>query len=154
MNPIRPCAACSRIAEAVLGEAATFGRRTAAGTAEDAPARVCGDHLPLIVATTSPQQLAGWLSSRLSHPTDEGTCFLCETVRREESAPAPVSPSGLACARHGEPDAEELGALRAVLGRIASGERLTHAREVSALRIALIRVASVRGTAAHVFRIE
>jgi len=154
MNPVRPCAACMRIAEAVLQEAASFGRRIAAGEDQGVNAGICAAHLPVIVATTSPQQLAAWLSARLSNPAEDRPCFLCEAAGQEEAAAAPGGPGGLACARHGEPDAEELSTLRAVLDRIAAGERLPHAREVSALRIALIRVASVRGAPAHVFRIE
>lgn len=154
MNLIRPCATCDRIADAVYREAATFGHRIAAGEDQGAKSGVCDDHLPLIVATTGPQQLAAWLSARLPNPAEDGPCFLCDTVSREEAAARPVGPAGLACVRHGEPDAGDLEALRAVLDRISAGERLSREREVSALRIALIRVASVRGTAAHVFRIE
>ncbi len=154
MSPIRPCPTCDRIADAVYREAAFFGHHIATGEDQGAMRVVCDDHLPLIVATTSPQQLAAWLSARLSNPAEDGSCFLCEALRREEAAAQPVGPAGLPCVRHGEPDKGDLEALRAVLHRIAGGERLSRDREVSALRIALIRVASVRGTAAHVFRIE
>jgi hypothetical protein len=154
MNPIRPCAACHRIANAVFREAASFGRRIAAGEEGGVSATVCVDHLPLIVATTSPQQLAAWLSARLFAPVQDGPCLLCEAARQEEVAAAPGRLAGLPCARHGTPDPGELETLKAVLDRIASGERLPHAQEVSALRIALVRMASVRGTAAHIFRIE
>lgn len=154
MNLIRPCAACDRIADAVFREAASFGRRIAAVEEGGLAAGICADHLPLIVATTSPQQLAAWLSARLQAPVQDGPCFLCEAVHREEAAAAPGPLAGLPCFRHGTPDPGELEALKAVLDRIASGERFSHAREVSALRIALVRVASVRGSPAHIFRIE
>jgi len=154
MNLIRPCAACDRIADTVFREAASFGRRIAIGAEQGLSAVVCADHLPLIVATTSPQQLAAWLSARLPAPVQDGPCFLCEAAHQEEAAAAPGGLAGLPCFRHGTPDPGELEALKAVLDRIASGERLPHAREVSAIRIALVRVASVRGSSAHIFRIE
>jgi hypothetical protein len=154
MNLIRPCAACDRIADAVFREVASFGRRIAIGAEQGLSAVVCADHLPLIVATTSPQQLAAWLSARLLAPVQDGPCLLCEAAHREEASAAPGPISGLPCVRHGTPDPGELETLKAVLDRIASGERLPHAREVSALRIALVRVASVHGTAVHIFRIE
>jgi hypothetical protein len=154
VNAIRPCATCDRIADAVFRESASFGRRIAAGEDQGVNAGVCAAHLPMIVATTAPQQLAVWLSARLSNPVEDQACFLCEAARQGEAAAAPGRPAGVPCARHGTPDPGELEALKAVLDRIASGERLPHAREVSALRIALVRVASVRGSAVHIFRIE
>jgi hypothetical protein len=154
VNSIRACAACDRIVDAVFREAASFGHRIAAGEERGVSATVCADHLPLIVATTSPQQLAAWLSARLGAPVQEGPCFLCEAEHREEASAAPGPLSGLPCVRHGTPDPGELETLKAVLDRIASGERLPHAREVSAIRIALVRVASIRGSSAHIFRIE
>ena len=151
------CTVCLRTVGALFKDAGLFGSRIVAGKAGERGMQICDDHLPLIVAVTAPRELAGWLLEALG-PRDEppkGFCYLCETaIRAEAEALRQAGPRGVACGRHGPSDSRELGKMKELLVRIAAGERLLYMEELSAIRAALIARASMRGSQAHVLKLE
>lgn len=151
------CTICLSMVGALFKDAGIFGSRVGAGRAGERGMQICDDHLPLIVAVTAPRELAAWLlaaSARANSPTD-GRCYLCGTAARTETeALSQAGPRGVACGRHGPTDPGEVGKMKDLLGRIAAGERLLYMEELSAIRAALIARASMRGSQAHVLKLE
>lgn len=148
------CHVCRRIAEAVIRESSVFGKRIGRGEARAAGMQICADHLAVVVAVTAPRQIAAWLLAG-SGPTDSRppSCYLCELAARTESE-APREPGGVSCPRHGTPDPVEAERMTELLARIAAGDRLPRLDEAATLRAALIERFSIRGSNAHVPRIE
>jgi len=151
------CTVCLRMVGALFKDAGLFGSRVGAGRAGERGMQICDDHLPLIVAVTAPRELAAWLLAASAYgnsPTD-GRCYLCETAARAEAeALSQAGPRGVACGRHGPSDPGEVGKMKDLLVRIAAGERLLYMDELSAIRAALIGRASMKGSQAHVLKLE
>ena len=153
---IRPCGICTRIAGTLVRESNLFGTRIMRGESLGAGMQICPDHLILVVAVTAPRQLAAWLLAGAEPVASSiGSCYLCEAAARAESdALRDGGAGGVSCPRHGEPDVAESARMRDLLAQIAAGERVTYRDEVAALRAALISRFSVRGSNAHVLKLE
>jgi hypothetical protein len=62
---IAPCAACDRLAGALLEDVRGIGARVARAGEGWRVERVCPTHLPLVVGFTAPRELAKWLWAAL-----------------------------------------------------------------------------------------
>ena len=150
------CTVCLRMVGALFKDAGLFGSRVGAGRAGERGMQICDDHLPLIVAVTAPRELTAWLLNAFAPgPPEDGRCYLCEAeARAEAEAFLLAGPRGVACARHGPSDPGEVEKMKELLVRIAAGERLPYMDELSAIRAALIGRASMKGSQAHVLKLE
>lgn len=157
---VSACPACQAIADRLVALAASFGHLVATGHAVSPGLHVCVAHLPLVVDVTAPRELAAWLraslvAGRVAPEWPSPECRFC-TVETEAAAEVRSRSwsYGMACEEHANAALDSVEALLPTLGRLAAGERLPLRDEVTALRAALVRYASSRGTRAFVLRIE
>ncbi len=154
------CPACQHVARRLVEAVASFGQLVSDGNGTARDAVVCWAHLPLVVDATAPRELALWLGEAIpsgsrAPASPSPDCLLCRAEREaEEEALSRRWQHGLACPAHPGAGADPVEDLVRALARVASGERLPLREERLALRAALVRYASVRGTRAYVLRIE